>query len=166
MKPNRLILLVIAVILVVLAATWRLYNPLAPSGVKALIDSELKEMPGAELDGGGMMMNVTYAQVMRKWESKWKDMERSVRRGAASESEAEGVLATARKHFGSGDNEFFYGVPVQTKRIWYRFRPVWIIKFRWGIGSDGGPTEPPSHIRTLGISGTKPHKLLAVSTCG
>ena len=142
------------------------YNPFAPR-IGGLLRFEPGKVRGLE---NAQMKYQTRAQTARKYQRYWNDIEAAMRGSGASDGEVRGVLATAQKHFSFHDEySFIYGVPVHARRVWHRFQPIWIISFRWGVGYDDfsrGLTEPPGHVRVLGISGRKPYKQLDTWTCG
>jgi len=153
------------------AAALHYYNPLVSSDMNKLLSGDLEKMPGLRHPDPGMtMLHISHTQLMKKFEREWKDTEVEMKRTGASNDEIKGVLGSARLHFAykGSAGDFIYGVPVSARRIWLRFRPVWIIDFRWGVGSENpkwGMTEPPGHVRALAIEGRKPYKILAMQTC-
>lgn len=168
-KRKGLSVLGVLVLLIAGTAFVRYYNPFAPANIDKLLSREAAKMPNVNfIDDVGMMMS-TRLLVTKKYEKWWRKLEDDMRGSGASDAEIRGVLATAHKHFSGGDIEsgFIYGVPVKAKRVWVRFKPVWIIKFGWGLGYDGdGMIEPPDHVRTLAIEARKPYRELAMQTCG
>lgn len=170
MKRKKIFAISVAFVVLIAAAFVHYYNPFARS-VDSIISRQFATMRGAKLGQEEMMMTqLTNAQVNKKWSFRWKILEDEMRKKGASDAEIKGVIATAHKHFSSQsyDSSYTYGVPVGVTRVWYRFQPIWIIKFGWGMGSDnqGDITEGPSHRRVLGISARKPYKLLGMQTCG
>ena len=168
MKRTLLFVLVGLVFLIALGAFVHYYNPFAPTDINKLLSREAGRMPSVKIIGNDSMMISTHHLVVRKYANWWRKIEADMHKSGASDAEIRGVLATAHKHFAGGDDKssFIYGVPIKAKRAWVRFRPVWIIKFGWGLGYEGeGMIEPPDHVRSLAIEAHKPYRELAMQTC-
>lgn len=170
MRRRRLFLP--AIIAAVTISTFiHFYNPLASQNMDTLLSKELSCMPRMRhFSNDGQMLSISKLQIDKKYECEWKDTQDEMRKTGASDEEINGVLKTAHRHFSytSSDDCYTYGVPVKARRIWIKFKPVWIIDFRWGVGSENpkwGLTEPPSHVRALAIEGRKPYKKLGMQTC-
>ena len=167
------ILALCGVFLLLRIGLWA-YKPLTIPTAETLADREFAHacrLPG--IKDWGMEIGKSGAKAsLDRAQKQWRALERDMRSSGTPKTEVEGVLRTARAHFGkpgSSADGFLYGVPVDAKRTWIRWKPVWVIRFGWGIGdasSDRGLTEPPSHKRVLVIDARKPFKILAMQTCG
>ena len=170
---NRIQQTLLALSLIVIAGTAAFihyYNPFQPGDLDLFLSKELTRIPKLHSISQEGMTHATHTQVLKKYDSQWKKIEDAMHESGASDTEVRGVITTARKHFSYIDDYsgFNYGVPVDAKRVWFRFKPIWIIKFRWGVGYEDpktGLTEPPSHIRVLAIDAREPYKQLAMQTC-
>jgi hypothetical protein len=171
MKRPRVIVLIAVILATGAYSLIHYYNPFAPADIDEMLSLGPDKMELIAFKDTGGMTQMTLAQVNRKYERNWRDLETLMRKTGASDEEVRGVLASVRKEFSfKGEyTDFIYGVPTGVRRIWHRFQPVWIINFHWGIGYEdpkGGLTESPSHVRTYAISGRKPFKVLGMRTCG
>ena len=168
MKGKRVKVLLLIVFSAAVAGFMHYYNPLAPAKIDDILSKELNGMPHLRHKGKSVgMLPISRAELMKKYERDWKETEVEIRKAGASKEELEGIMRTARKHFSGtidGDS-YMYGVPVRARRIWIKFKPIWIVDFRWGIGEKGGFIESPDHVQAIAIDARKPYNQLGMASC-